>query len=114
MEEEATTPAPETRDIVVRAIALNRVEDVSGVEEAVTKSTVVILKVTPLAQKNMKELEVSVDRLYEYAASIGGDIARLGDERVLITPPGIRIWRNPSPPYNLGRKTGEPRNGYPE
>ena len=27
------------------------------------------------------------------ATSIGGDIARLGEERIVITPPGVRIWR---------------------
>ena len=80
---------------MVRAVALKRVEDVFGVEEAVNGNTVVILKVSPLAQKNLAELEASIDRLYEYVTTIGGDIARLGDERVLITPPGVRIWRNP-------------------
>jgi uncharacterized protein len=34
-----------------------------------------------------------VEQLYEFATSVGGDIARLGDERVVITPPGVKIWR---------------------
>ncbi|TLY10071.1 MAG: DUF552 domain-containing protein, partial [Thaumarchaeota archaeon] len=33
------------------------------------------------------------EQLYEFATAIGGDIARLGDERVVITPPGVKIWR---------------------
>ncbi len=51
------------------------------------------IEVTPLAQKSVDELKSSVEQLYEFATSIGGDIARLGDERVVITPPGVRIWR---------------------
>jgi SepF-like predicted cell division protein (DUF552 family) len=29
----------------------------------------------------------------EFTQSVGGDIARLGEERVVITPAFIRIWR---------------------
>jgi SepF-like predicted cell division protein (DUF552 family) len=34
-----------------------------------------------------------VEDLYEFSVSAGGDIARLGEERIVITPPGIKIWR---------------------
>ena len=79
--------------IILKAIALRSIEDIPKIQEDVTKKTIVILKVTPLAQKNVEELKSSVEQLYEFATSIGGDIARLGDERVVITPPGVKIWR---------------------
>jgi len=31
--------------------------------------------------------------LYDFVISLGGDIARLGEERVVLTPPGVRVWR---------------------
>jgi len=34
-----------------------------------------------------------VEELYSYCQSNGGDIARLGEERIVITPPGVKIWR---------------------
>jgi SepF-like predicted cell division protein (DUF552 family) len=34
-----------------------------------------------------------VNELYGFTQSIGGDIARLGEERVVIVPNSIRIWR---------------------
>ena len=52
-----------------------------------------ILRVTPLAQNDVEDLKQAVEQLYEFAVSIGGDIARLGEERVIITPPGVKIWR---------------------
>ena len=82
-----------TKEILLKAIPLKSVEDIPKVQEDVTNKTIVILKVTPLAQKSLEELKSSVEQLYEFATSIGGDIARLGDERVVITPPGVKIWR---------------------
>lgn len=82
-----------TKEILLKALALRSVEDIPKIQEDVTNKTIVILKVTPLAQKSLDELKSSVEQLYEFATSIGGDIARLGDERVVITPPGVKIWR---------------------
>jgi SepF-like predicted cell division protein (DUF552 family) len=79
--------------ILLKALALRSIEDIPKIQEDVTKRTIIILKVTPLAQKSVDELKSSVEQLYEFATSIGGDIARLGDERVVITPPGVKIWR---------------------
>lgn len=84
-----------TKEILLKAISLKSIEDIQKVQEDVANKTIVILKVTPLAQKSLEELKTSVEQLYEYATSVGGDIARLGDERVVITPPGVRIWRGP-------------------
>ena len=55
------------------------------------------MRVTPLAQKNLEELWMAVERLYASAAAIGGDIVRLGDVRIVITPPGVRILREQKP-----------------
>ena len=84
-----------SKEILLKAISLKSIEDIQKVQEDVANKTIVILKVTPLAQKSLEELKTSVEQLYEYATSVGGDIARLGDERVVITPPGVRIWRGP-------------------
>ncbi len=82
-----------SKEILLKALALRSIEDLPKIQEDVTNKTIVILKVTPLAQKSLEELKSSVEQLYEFATSVGGDIARLGDERVVITPPGVRIWR---------------------
>jgi len=82
-----------SKEILLKALALRSIEDIPKIQEDVTNKTIVILKVTPLAQKSLEELKSCVEQLYEFATSVGGDIARLGDERVVITPPGVKIWR---------------------
>ena len=93
VEEEAKGFEGKGAGILLKALALRSIDEIPKIQEDVTKKTIIILKVTPLAQKSVDELKSSVEQLYEFATAIGGDIARLGDERVVITPPGVRIWR---------------------
>jgi uncharacterized protein len=79
--------------MLLKALQLRSAEDLQGIQDDVAKRTIVILRVTPLAQKSVEDLKTVVEQLYEFATSIGGDIARLGEERIVITPPGVRIWR---------------------
>src|ERR1700694_1518406 len=85
--------AQEGGGMLLKALQLRSAEDLQGIQDDVAKRTIVILRVTPLAQKSVEDLKVVVEQLYEFATSIGGDIARLGEERIVITPPGVRIWR---------------------
>ena len=80
-------------DILLKALQLKSLDDLPKIQEDVAKRVIVILRVTPLAQKNIEELKGAVEQLYEFSTSIGGDMARLGEERIVITPPGVRIWR---------------------
>ena len=79
--------------MLLKALQLRSADDLPGIQDDVAKKTIVILRVTPLAQKSVEDLKTVVEQLYEFATSIGGDIARLGEERIVITPPGVRIWR---------------------
>lgn len=79
--------------MLLKALQLRSAEDLRAIQDDVAKRTIVILRVTPLAQKSVEDLKTVVEQLYEFATSIGGDIARLGEERIVITPPGVRIWR---------------------
>jgi len=79
--------------MLLKALQLRSAEDLQAIQDDVAKKTIVILRVTPLAQKSVEDLKTVVEQLYEFATSIGGDIARLGEERIVITPPGVRIWR---------------------
>ena len=79
--------------MLLKALQLRSADDLQAIQDDVAKRTIVILRVTPLAQKSVEDLKTVVEQLYEFATSIGGDIARLGEERIVITPPGVRIWR---------------------
>jgi hypothetical protein len=77
----------------VKSITLRDLTDIEEVKHDVKKHNVVIIRVTPLAQKSIDELKKAVEELYKFAQSIEGDIARLGEERIVITPPGVKVWK---------------------
>ena len=77
----------------VKSITLRDLTDLEEVKHDVKKQNVVILRVTPLAQKNIDELKKAVEELYKFTQSVEGDIARLGEERIVITPPGVKVWK---------------------
>ena len=79
--------------IYLKAFPLRTVEEVQDIKKEISSKVIVILRITPLAQKNIDELRKAVEELYNYSMSIGGDMARLGEERIVITPPGVKIWR---------------------
>ncbi len=79
--------------VYLKAISLRDSSDISTVKEDIKKHMILIIRVTPLAQKDLEELRRVVEDLYSYTQSAGGDIARLGEERIVITPPGVKIWR---------------------
>jgi SepF-like predicted cell division protein (DUF552 family) len=83
----------DVEDIYLKALVLSELSELPKIKTDVSRKFIVILRVTPMAQRNVDELRRAIEELYEFSVSIGGDIARLGEERVVITPPGVKIWR---------------------
>ncbi len=79
--------------VYLKALPLRDLEDVEMIKQEVKSGNVLILKVSPLAKKSIDDVKTAVGQLMEFTQSVGGDIARLGEERVVITPAFIKIWR---------------------
>jgi uncharacterized protein len=79
--------------IYLKAVTLKSISDVSDIKKDAKKEMIIILRVTPLAHKDVEELRKAIEDLYKYVQSSGGDIARLGEARVVITPPSVKIWK---------------------
>ena len=77
----------------VRAMPLSQLKDLDSIERVLSDGNVLIVKITPIAKRSVEETKVAINQLTDFAKRQGGDIARLGEERVVLTPPGIRIWR---------------------
>ena len=107
-EQETVAPAQEPKQEVtettnktyLKAMPLKELTDIDNVKNEVKNGNIVILRVTPLASKSIDDVKTAVNQLYEFAESVGGDIARLGEERVVICPKNIRIWREKTPVSN--------------
>jgi uncharacterized protein len=82
----------------LKAITIRDPSDVHSIKEDIKKNMILILRVTPLAQKDVEKLRKVVEDLYTIAKNAGADIARLGEERIIVTPPGVKIWK---PDYDL-------------
>ena len=78
----------------IKAIPLRAYEDIDVIKAEVRAGNVVICNVSPLAKHNIEDVKRGINELNEYAQLIEGDIARLGEERVIVTPKNVRIWRN--------------------
>jgi SepF-like predicted cell division protein (DUF552 family) len=53
---------------------------------------IIIIRITPLAQKDVGDLKNVVESLYHSVTLMGGDMARLGEERIILTPADVKIW----------------------
>ena len=82
----------------LKAITIRDSSDIHSINEDIKKGMVLILRVTPLAQKDVKKLRKLVEELYVIARDSNADIARLGEERIIVTPPNVKIWK---PDYDL-------------
>ena len=94
-------PSAETSDkIYLKALPLREISDLEAIRNEVRNGNILILRITPLASKSIEDVKQAVGELYDFAEAIGGDIARLGEERVVICPPKVRIWREKAPVQN--------------
>ncbi|MGQ9514268.1 MAG: cell division protein SepF [Thermoproteota archaeon] len=79
--------------IYIKASPLNDLSDIDGIKEEVSTGNIVILKITPLARKSFDDTKKAIHELSEFVIGIDGDIARLGEERIVVAPSGVKIWR---------------------
>lgn len=82
----------------LKAITIRDASDVHSIQEDIKKGMILILRVTSLAQKDVEQLRKVVEDLYSIAKNSGADIARLGEERIIVSPSNVKIWK---PEYDL-------------
>jgi hypothetical protein len=82
-----------TEKMYLKAFPLRKLSDVDLVKQEVNSGNILILKISPLAAKSIEDVKRAVNELCEFTQTVGGDIARLGEERVVVTPSAVKIWR---------------------
>lgn len=86
-------PTKNQKKSYLKAMPLRDLSDVEVVKHELKRGNIIILKITPLARKSIEDVKVAVNELSSFTKSIEGDIASLGEERVVIVPKAVRIWR---------------------
>ena len=82
--------------IYVKALPLREYGDIEKIKDEIAAGNILIVKLTPLAIESIEAVKNAIEELKTYTQSIGGDIARLGEERIVLTPPNVKIWRRTS------------------
>lgn len=96
--EEATssaTPSPKT--VYIKTWTLNSLDELEKVKGELETGNIAIVRLTPLLDVDLDDVKRAVRKLKKVTAEIGGDIASLGEDRIIVTPPRVKIWRKKTP-----------------
>ncbi len=77
-------------DFYVKPIKLQMDSDIKLVEEELKQKNLVLLNITPIA-RNPAKLKTAVAGLKAFVTSINGDIARIDEDKILLTPHNVKI-----------------------
>ena len=81
-------------DIYVKAKSIKDFKSLNVIKRELEEKIILIIKIKPSLNKNIKELKKIIDDLNEYVSLIGGDIGKLEKDTIIVTSQGIRIWRS--------------------
>lgn len=93
LEVEDSTVAPdlEVEPIFVKSVELKDPVEVQEVSEEVRRGNIVVADIEEILRQDPGELRRTVEQLKEVARKLGGDIGKLTDTKVIITPKFIKI-----------------------
>lgn len=84
--------------IYLKAFTVHDYTDIEIIKKDIKKGMILIIRVGYMAQKDIPNLRKLINELYDIAKAENGELARLGDERIVATPKGVQIWK---PEYDL-------------
>lgn len=84
---------PEDADAFVKPIALNDEKDVDVVLKEVKAGNLVLLNIGALSKRNAIQLRDFVTKIKNEALSLDGDIARVSEDKILVTPHRVKIYK---------------------
>lgn len=80
--------------LFLKAYTLREPSDVPKIKAEIIGGNILIVKITPIAKRSEQETKSAINELVDFVDSIQGDIARLEEERIVLTPPIAKIWRD--------------------
>ena len=81
----------EDADAFVKPLSLEKNEDVAAVLDEAKAGNIILLNIEGLSKRNAIKLKELISSVRDGIESIDGDIARISQERVLITPSKVKI-----------------------
>lgn len=81
-------------------VMIEKIESLSDADRVIKKvrtGGIVIARIKELKEQNVDELKHCISKIKTSCAVFQGDLAGVGDEWLLITPPSVRINRDEAP-----------------
>lgn len=86
----------EPADFYVKPVSLQNEQDVQLIQQELQKKNIILLNIAEM-EKRPNTLKGIVDSLKTYVDKINGDIARLDNEKILLTPAKVKIIKSKKP-----------------
>ncbi|VVC04335.1 Cell division protein SepF [Candidatus Burarchaeum australiense] len=83
----------EAADFYVKPVALESEADAKVIAEELKNRNIILLNITPMA-RNQPKLKMIVNELKKFVTKLDGDIARIDDEKILLTPSKVKIVKS--------------------
>jgi len=83
----------EEADVRIKPVMLEDVGDSAVVSEELGNGNIVLLNIEPLMKRNAIKLKQAINKVKGSVKSVDGDIARLSEYKLLVTPKGIKVSR---------------------
>jgi SepF-like predicted cell division protein (DUF552 family) len=90
------TQEEETQEEVeryVKSLTLDSGSEIQRIEEELLVGSILIVNTEGLQRKSLDKLKEAVGQIKEFQSMNGGDIARITQEKLLLTPKGIKIQK---------------------
>jgi|SRR3989344_9416212 len=82
-----------SRKLLIEVERLENYNDSDRLQKKVREGNILLVKIKDLKAKDMEELKRSVDKLKKTCLAIGGDIAGLGEDWLILAPSTARVHR---------------------
>ncbi len=83
--------AYENADAYVKSFNLNRAEDIETIMNEAKAGNVLLLNIGDLNKRNATKLKEFIGQVKTGIEGINGDIARISQDRVIVTPANVKI-----------------------
>ena len=83
----------EAADFYVKPVALESEADARVIAEELKKKNIILLNITPMGG-NQAKLKAMVAELKKFVTKLDGDIARIDNEKILLTPSKVKIVKS--------------------
>lgn len=78
-------------EILVKSMTIQSLADVPNVANELQAGNILVLDISALMEQDPADLKRAIDQLKGISQGIGGDVGRLSETKVLVTPRFVRI-----------------------